>query len=620
MCSINNLHNNWLTAPGGRLVSLFGEDKIFWNTIYIDQNAHDEQALFASDNKNRAIDSQYHLVSLLSSLSFRNESNLIMPVITSSHGEDEDWVAFETNCAFKAERRKARVESNRQPTGPSSRSSPSNTSSASWMNKPINNDESWMPVAPPVVEARDAPERKRRDTSVERPSLSRNRDPPSVPSRYKSSIRRTPPRSPMSNKPMPVVSSVHDHISAETGTNPASSSSDSSSTESGDKAPCAQSRGLSDDRFIPKAPRVRGRSSSRTREPPDSNVRSSSRAREPSSIPPPSSRGRSSSRTRQPLLPSQSPTAQSTSSDRRTSLSPHSVANSPRRGFGSRPPVTSATRGRSLANSSPVARDRSTSKTRASRRPSSNNAGPGLPPRPPGANGSGNTLDANIGRNITFGVTNDISDVAATTADCRSGLMGRLFGDQTDGRQSPSHRATSLSLPDRILPRTLLSATVYHNTASNLWITTINTNQKGVATNPKTASKYLKAFSFPTERQARESAIANAPPKMIAFSKAPNCFICLKNFAMFKRAGHCRNCGVCVCNNCTTPWPSTSIPETYNLKKESKVKICNSCNKLSMDFKQALLHGKYDNVIELYNTGNVNLRTPFPVRSKEESM
>ena len=521
-----------------------------------------------------------------------------MPVLNIPHRDDDDWVPFETRCEFKADMRKARVESNRKTTGPSSRSSPSNASSASWMNKPINDNESWMPIAPPDNEARDARERNRSETSVE---------------------RTAPQKSTMRKKPIPSVSSVNDHTEIENGTNPASSSSDSSA-ESGNKAPCGRSRAQSSDRYTSQSPRAGGRSSSRTREPPDSNVRSSSRAREPPSMPPPSPRGRSSSRTRQLLLPPQSPSAQSKSSDRRISPSPRNVENSPRRGVGSRPPVTSATRGRSLANSSPVARDRSNSRTRASRQSSSNNAGPGLPPRPPGANGSGDTLDANIGRNISFGVLNSISNGVAATADCRSCLMVPPSGDQTDRRQSPSLRAPSLSLPERLYSRTLLSATVYHNTASNLWITTINTNQKGVATDPKTASKFLKAFSFPTERQARESAIANAPPKMIPFSKTPNCFICLKNFAMFKRAGHCRNCGVCVCTNCTTQWPSTSIPEIYNLKKESKVKICNSCNKLSADFKQALLHGNFDNVIDLYNTGNVNLRTPFPVRSKEESM
>lgn len=69
-------------------------------------------------------------------------------------------------------------------------------------------------------------------------------------------------------------------------------------------------------------------------------------------------------------------------------------------------------------------------------------------------------------------------------------------------------------------------------------------------------------------------------------------------------------------------WPSKSIPETYNLKKESSVKICKSCHFLSSAFKKALLDGDFEEAIALYGSGNINLRTPFPQHSKkkEETM
>lgn len=91
---------------------------------------------------------------------------------------------------------------------------------------------------------------------------------------------------------------------------------------------------------------------------------------------------------------------------------------------------------------------------------------------------------------------------------------------------------------------------------------------------------------------------------------------------MFRRACHCRNCGVCVCNACATTWPSRMIPDTYNLKKESTVKICKSCNFLSGAFKKALHDGDYEEAIALYGSGNINLRTPFPQlgKKKEEVM
>lgn len=62
------------------------------------------------------------------------------------------------------------------------------------------------------------------------------------------------------------------------------------------------------------------------------------------------------------------------------------------------------------------------------------------------------------------------------------------------------------------------------------------------------------------------------------------------------------------------------IPDTYNLKKETNVKICKSCDALSKAFKKALLTGNYEDVIALYGTGNINLRTPFPVCSKKEEI
>jgi len=62
------------------------------------------------------------------------------------------------------------------------------------------------------------------------------------------------------------------------------------------------------------------------------------------------------------------------------------------------------------------------------------------------------------------------------------------------------------------------------------------------------------------------------------------------------------------------------IPETYNLKKASSVKICKSCDFLASSFKKALLIGDYEEAIALYGTGNVNLRTPFPVSNKKEEV
>ena len=372
---------------------------------------------------------------------------------------------------------------------------------------------------------------------------------------------------------------------------------------------------------------------------------------EPSAPTTPRARSRSRSRSvsRRQRTPSRTP---SQTPSNRGRAKPPATTTGRRRG-------RSASRTRMNRNNRSVSRHshRSSGTATHNNSNSSNKPPRTLPPRPPGASrgvngddGSVRTTDSNIGRDISFGTAQaggvptssgtvrsepaqqarraGTSSVASHSNYTNSGsavrregsILERLFGDRvSEDRRARAQRHASLcrnnepsQLPERIHPRILLTATVYHNTATNLWIATINTNQKGVATNPTTASKYLKAFSFPTEREARESAIANAPPKMIPFSQAPNCFICDCKFAVFRRACHCRNCGVCVCSNCSKTWSAKMIPGTYNLKNEKTVRVCTSCDTLSTMFKSALERGDYEETISLYGTGNINLRAPFP--------
>jgi trimeric autotransporter adhesin len=199
-------------------------------------------------------------------------------------------------------------------------------------------------------------------------------------------------------------------------------------------------------------------------------------------------------------------------------------------------------------------------------------------------------------------------------------IMDKIFGESS---QSAKAREADLSSKYVFRSRTLLAATVYHNSATNLWITTINTNQRGVARDPATANRHLRAFSFASEREAREAAIANAPPKMMTDDESHNqCILCQQTFGIFRRSAHCRNCGVCVCTHatCSTTWSAKSVPETYNLKNETHVRVCKSCDSLSHKFQAALMDGSYEDAVALYGTGNVNLRTPFPTRSRREEV
>lgn len=192
--------------------------------------------------------------------------------------------------------------------------------------------------------------------------------------------------------------------------------------------------------------------------------------------------------------------------------------------------------------------------------------------------------------------------------------METLFGNGLPGcRRSQSIPGVNLSnMSGCVLPRTLLPSSVIYSAATHSWVATVNTNQKALeANNVEESSKALRAFSVPTQKQAIALARAWAPPKMHPFGANPNCFICEAQFAVFRRACHCRNCGVCICGSCSVQWPAKMLPVTYNIKKESLVNICKTCDFLCSEFRLALLGGDHDKAMALYSTGNINLTTPF---------
>lgn len=193
----------------------------------------------------------------------------------------------------------------------------------------------------------------------------------------------------------------------------------------------------------------------------------------------------------------------------------------------------------------------------------------------------------------------------------------RMSSKQSNMRSSKRNSNTNAStvvLPQglKLHTRNLMTAYVNHNKQTSLWLTTINTNQEGNRQSSKSKTSSLKAFSFRTEHEARESAYVNAPPKMIPFQSSPHCFNCDSKFnSVFRRPSHCRNCGVCICSTCTVPWSKLMIPETYNTKNTKNVKVCKTCDYLSAAFRHYLLKGDYDGALKIYMTGNINLRCPF---------
>lgn len=50
------------------------------------------------------------------------------------------------------------------------------------------------------------------------------------------------------------------------------------------------------------------------------------------------------------------------------------------------------------------------------------------------------------------------------------------------------------------------------------------------------------------------------------------------------------------------------------------MKVCTSCDSLAKRFQHSLLEGRYETALELYLTGNINLRVPFAFKSEKEDM
>jgi len=159
---------------------------------------------------------------------------------------------------------------------------------------------------------------------------------------------------------------------------------------------------------------------------------------------------------------------------------------------------------------------------------------------------------------------------------------------------------------DKIVKRTLHPWSVHHSVATSNWIATISRpapSENGVFTNKL---RYVQ-FIFKTEKEARKFCKAYAPPKPVVSTEG-KCHYCGKT-GCFR---HCKNCGVCCCEQDLTKWGTRMIPKTYLTVEGGKVvRVCHSCDWLSNAFCMSLLQGRYEDALELFETGNINLRTCF---------
>lgn len=578
--------------------------------------------LFSSDRQRSGASEddnfKCHVTVLLQSLENWQEGIISM--------DGGDWVAFDEAETFKPagiENAKKEEMSRRPKKRDKKRrserdSSETNASTMSWMEKPISDDSSWFPIEPPryeSIEGRDDGESRRLNENAA--SISSNGATPI--SRPPRATRRSSSNAGSEDDPSRTgyQNRSYSNVPRDRGREQRPPSRGRAGSEYRDQPPPGSShrtRGRSSSRTRTNSSPARARSSSKTRVEPVSQQRGRTRSTSRTRVESPSPRTRCKHRAR-----SNSRTRVTSPSPRRIPVIPPMPNTEPR--IRGRSSSLTPSGSRSRSQSMPRFRQSLSPRGGSSNRSVSSSGGGGAIPH---------HTQSFTNRSVSSEQLDFVSQINGQIQSSKKstrkegGIFERFFGDQVSDdarngfRNNSVHSNVSIGSlgtsqqADSIHPRVLLSATVYKNAATNLWIATINTNQKGVATNPKLASKYLKAFSFGSEQEAREAAIANAPPKMMLFEGSSICFVCKGKFAVFRRARHCRNCGACVCGSCTTTWPSKTMPETYNLKNESVVKVCKSCSFLTESFQKALLKGDLDEAIDLYHTGNINLRCPLP--------
>ena len=183
-----------------------------------------------------------------------------------------------------------------------------------------------------------------------------------------------------------------------------------------------------------------------------------------------------------------------------------------------------------------------------------------------------------------------------------SNIMKSTIMIWNNRRSAP--RPTSPSLPpdrvsdyelalmprDRIFKRALTSWSVHRSLTTSKWIATLAIKGR----NTREKSGHVQ-FTFSSQREASKFCKAYAPPRA---DNAKTCRLCQK----VSTERHCRNCGVTVCDDCSTRWGFKMVPKTYSSTPALTVRVCRSCDWLSNAFCLALLEGRYHDALTLYDS------------------
>jgi hypothetical protein len=192
----------------------------------------------------------------------------------------------------------------------------------------------------------------------------------------------------------------------------------------------------------------------------------------------------------------------------------------------------------------------------------------------------------------------------------------KLFGDSKKAKDVS--KDIEVSPDEYIRKRDLLPWTVKQNTTNELWVASVLTNQKAWEEDDlieQERSKFI--FSGKTDQEAHEAGLAMGAPILQSFEDNPICFMCKSKFAVFNRPHNCRNCGVVVCAKCSCLWSTKRLPSTYQASKSTHT-ACLACDWSANNFQEALIKGQHSKAVKCYESGNVNLRSPY-ISSKKKS-
>jgi len=157
--------------------------------------------------------------------------------------------------------------------------------------------------------------------------------------------------------------------------------------------------------------------------------------------------------------------------------------------------------------------------------------------------------------------------------------------------------------------RTLHPWSVHRSLTTGKYIATLVRKQENAASSSQTSKVKHVQFPFRGEREARKFCKAYSPPKLVVADTVPACMLCQARFShtqqqqsSAQQRRHCRNCGIVLCDRCTHRWGLRMVPKTYVPQAAMTVRVCKSCDWLSNAFCMALLQGRYQDALQLYDT------------------